>query len=58
MILQCTKLLAVIGPELAADPAPALDPEDWYANLLWSERRNCLLLTYSATLFMIFEPGA
>jgi len=31
-------------------------PEDWYANLLWFERRKCLLLTHSATLFTIFEP--
>lgn len=38
-----------------ADPAPAPDPEDWYANLLWLDRRECLLLTHSATLFTIFE---
>ena len=58
MILRCTKkVLAVIGPTLLADPAPAPDPEDWYANLLWSGRRKCLLLTHSATLFTIFEPG-
>ncbi len=38
-----------------ADPAPAPDPEDWYANLLWLDRRTCLLLTHSATLFTIFE---
>jgi hypothetical protein len=37
------------------DPAPAPDPEDWYANLLWFDRRKCLLLTHSATLFTIFE---
>jgi len=38
-----------------ADLAPAPDPEDWYANLLWFDRRKCLLLTHSATLFTIFE---
>ena len=38
-----------------ADPAPEPDPEDWYANLLWFDRRKCLLLTHSATLFTIFE---
>ncbi len=55
MILRCTnKLLAVIGAPLA-DPAPAPDAEDWYANLLWSDRRKCLLLTHSGTLFTIFE---
>lgn len=57
MILRCTKkLLAVIGPKLAADPAPAPDAEDWYANLLRFDRRKCLLMTHSATLFTIFEP--
>ena len=58
MILRYTrKLLAVIGPKLVAEPAPAPDTEDWYANLLWFDRRKCLLLTHSATLFTIFEPG-
>ncbi len=41
-----------------ADPAPEPDPEDWYANLLWFDRRKCLLLTHSATLFSIFEADA
>jgi hypothetical protein len=38
-----------------ADLAPAPDLEDWYANLLWFDRRKCPLLTHSATLFTIFE---
>ena len=37
-----------------ADSAP--DGEDWYANLLWSSGRKCLLLTHVATLFTVFEP--
>jgi hypothetical protein len=57
VILRCTKkLLVIIGPSSLADPPPEPDPEDWYGNLLWSERRKCLLLTHSATLFTIFEP--
>ena len=57
VILRCTKkLLAIIGLALTAEPAPAPDPEDWYANLLWFDRRKCLLLTHSVTLFSIFEP--
>ncbi len=56
VILRCTnRLLAVIGPRLIAEPAPAPDAEDWYANLLWFDRRKCLLLTHAATLFSIFE---
>ena len=55
MILRCTrKLLTVLGPAVAG-PAPAPDPEDWYANLLLFDRRTCLLLTHSATLFTIVE---
>jgi hypothetical protein len=57
VILRCAnKLLAVIGAPLT-DPAPAPDAEDWYANLLWSDRRKCLLLTHSGTLFTIFEAS-
>ena len=56
MILRCTKkLLAVLGAGHAAEPGPAPDAEDWYANLLWFDRRKCLLLTHAATLFSIFE---
>jgi hypothetical protein len=58
VILRCTsKLLAVIGPPLAAKPAPEPDAEDWYANLLWFDRRKCLLLTHAGTLFSIFEAN-
>jgi len=57
VILRCTnKLLAVIGPALA-DPAPAPDADDWYANLLWFDRRKCLLATHAGTLFTIFEAN-
>ncbi|WP_433600532.1 DUF6933 domain-containing protein [Nocardia sp. CA-135953] len=56
MILRCTKkLLAVIGPQRLTKPTPEADPDDWYANLLWFNRRKCLLLTHSATLFTVFE---
>ena len=56
MILRCTKkLLAVLGAGRAAGPGPAPDAGDWYASLLWSGRRKCLLLTHAATLFSIFE---
>ena len=56
VILRCTRrLLALIGPTLVGEPAPAPDAEDWYANLVWFDRRKCLLLTHAATLFSIFE---
>lgn len=57
MILRCTKkLLDVIGPEQLATQDADGDDDDWYANLLFLERRKCLLLTHADTLFTIFEP--
>jgi len=54
VVLRCTKkLFSIIGPVPIFEPAP--DAEDWYANLLWFERRKCLLLTHVGTLFTIFE---
>ena len=54
VVLRCTKkLLSVIGPVLISEPTP--DAEDWYASLLWFERRKCLLLTHMGTLFTILE---
>jgi Domain of unknown function (DUF6933) len=59
VILRCTKkLLAILGAGRAAEPGPTQDAEDWYANLLWSGRRKCLLLTHAATLFSVFEADA
>jgi len=29
-------------------------PNDWYLNLVWIERRKCLLLTHAGTLFSAF----
>jgi hypothetical protein len=54
VILRCTsKLLRLLGTEPAADPVPGA--EDWYGNLLWFDRRKCLLLTHAGTLFSVFE---
>ena len=57
VILRCTKKLLTVMGVPVAEPVPIPGPEDWYANLLWFERRKCLLLTHSATLFTIFEPN-
>ncbi len=58
VILRCTrKLLRLLGTRPAADPGPAPDAEDWYANLRWHDRRKCLLLTHAGTLFTVFEAG-
>jgi len=55
MALRCTKkalaLLKIRTRELT-DPPPSDD--DWYLNLLWLDRRKCLLLTHAETLFPVF----
>jgi hypothetical protein len=54
MILRCTaKVLSLIGAKPAMlEEAPPSD-DDWYLNLLWIDRRKCLLLTHAGTLFPV-----
>lgn len=55
MTLRCTrKVLALlnISAGALADPSPSDD--DWYMNLLWLDRRKCLLLAHAGTLFPVF----
>jgi hypothetical protein len=56
MVVRCTRrLLGLVGSSVSLfDVQPS--EEDWYANLLWIERRKCLLLTHAGTLFSIFAP--
>jgi hypothetical protein len=55
VILRCTTRLLDL---LRADESMLVDAdpsdEDWYANLLWIDRRKCLLLTHAGTLFPVF----
>ncbi len=56
VILRCTKkFLTLLGQRPGADLEPVPTADDWYANLLWFDRRKCLLLTHAGTLFSIFE---
>ncbi len=58
VILRCTvKVLNLLGsrPTDLATVEPTDD--DWYANLLWLDRRKCLLLAHAGTLFSVFVPG-
>lgn len=55
MIVRCTaKLLNLLGKRAVTliDAPPSED--DWYANLLWLDRRKCLLIVHAGTLFPIF----
>jgi hypothetical protein len=53
VIVRCTgKVLALLGVRPTANVSPT--DGDWYLNLLWHDRRKCLLATHAATLFPVF----
>jgi hypothetical protein len=54
MVLRCTaRLLELLGERASTLlDAPASD-DDWYANVVWLDRRKCLLLVHAGTLFPI-----
>lgn len=55
MILRCTaKMLKLLGVRTTGLPELSPSDDDWYLNLLWIERRKCLLLTHAGTLFPVF----
>jgi hypothetical protein len=55
VILRCTaKMLALVGARVPALPEVPSSDDDWYLNLIWIERRKCLLLTHAGTLFPVF----
>lgn len=54
MVLRCTaRLLEVLGKRDVTLVYDAASDEDWYANIVWIDRRKCLLLTHAATLFPV-----
>ena len=57
VVVRCTaKALKLLGvrPASLAEVEPADD--DWYVNLLWFDRRKCLLVTHAGTAFSVFVP--
>jgi hypothetical protein len=57
-VLRCTaKLLNLLGARPRDAVTTTSTDEDWYANLLWIDRRKCLLLAHAGTLFSVFVPG-
>lgn len=58
MLLRCTrKVLEQLDRlSITVTEAPATD-DDWYLNLLWVDRKKCLLLTHAGTLFSVFMGG-
>jgi hypothetical protein len=58
VVVSCTKKMLELlgGRSVVLDEFPSGD-EDWYLNLLWIDRRKCLLLTHTSTLFSVFRAG-
>lgn len=55
VVLRCTrKLLALLGKSSVALVEAPPSEDDWYANLLWYDRRKCLLVVHAGTLFPVF----
>lgn len=55
MIVRCTgKLLNLLGKQSVRLVEALPGSDDWYANLLWLDRRKCLLVVHAGTLFPLF----
>ena len=55
MVVRCTgKLLSLLGKQSVRLVEAPPSSDDWYANLLWLDRRKCLLITHAGTLFSLF----
>lgn len=58
MLLRCTaRLLDLIGGQSPLLVEAPESDEDWYANLIWLQRRKCVLMMHTATLFPVFVAG-
>ncbi len=47
-------MLNLLGTRPASLTETPPSDNDWYLNLLWIDRRKCLLLTHAGTLFPVF----
>jgi hypothetical protein len=55
-MLRCTaKVLALLRVSKPAIGEACAT--DWYAHLVWIDRRKCLLVTHAGTLFSVFMPN-
>lgn len=51
MVIRCTQRLFGLIDVAKTDVGP--NPDDWYANLIWIDRRKCLIVVHAETLFPI-----
>lgn len=57
-ILRCTsKVLTLLRVSAPATVVAEPTEDDWYVNLIWVDRRKCLLVTHAGTLFSVFMPN-
>jgi hypothetical protein len=59
VVLRCTDKLAKLGGvRLSALAEPATEGwSEWYGNLLWLDRRKCVLIAHAETLFSFLVAG-
>ncbi len=58
VVLRCTaKVLSLLGTSTTDLVSAEPSDDDWYANVLWLDRRKCLLLAHAGTLFSVFVPA-
>ncbi len=60
ILLRCTaKLLKLleVRPASLVEPRSVAKEREWYGNLLWIDRRKCLLFTHAETLFSFLVPN-
>jgi hypothetical protein len=58
VILRCTaKAFDLLGGRRLELTESTPTDDDWYLNLLWVDRKKCLLLTHAGTLFSVFVAG-
>jgi hypothetical protein len=58
VVLRCTrKVLDLLGERARTLTDVPPSDDDWYLNLLWLDRRKCLLITHAGTLFSVLVTG-
>ncbi|WP_375479684.1 DUF6933 domain-containing protein [uncultured Jatrophihabitans sp.] len=56
IVRRTAKARSLLGARQLVEPEHS--PDDWYLNLLWFDRRKCLLLAHIGTLFPVFVADA
>jgi len=58
MIIHCTKKFAAKLPEVSSTPLQETSPlGSWHANLLYFDRRQCVMFCHDPSRAVLFTPG-